>query len=67
MKYLWSLIKDNKWYLCWVLTGLLCITFGGLYWSTIIGKLVVVFGIIATMVSVIIGLKNSGLFWIEHD
>ena len=67
MKDFWSIIKENKLYLFLVFAGLLCITFGGIFWSALVGKIVVILGITLTMISTILGLINSGIFWEEHN
>lgn len=67
MKDLWSIIKENKLYLFLVFAGLLCITFGGIFWCTLAGKIAVILGITLTMISTILGLISSGIFWEEHN
>lgn len=70
MKNIWTLIKNNKWYIICFLCGLVFITFGGIYWGKICGKLLVGIGIILSAISALLGLKASDdnkMEWEELD
>ena len=67
MRGLWSIIIENILYLFLVFAGLLCITFGGIFWYALVGKIVVILGVVLTMASTVFGLINTRIFWEEHN
>ena len=60
-------IKDNKLYLIISLIGIVMLTIGGIIWDCCFGKILLCVGIIAFLISTIIGLRNKDLEWKEFE
>lgn len=62
-----ALIKENKIYLIVFILGLIVSAIGGIYVNAICGKIVLGIGIVISIISAIVGLRNKSLEWEEFD
>lgn len=60
-----ALIKENKIYLIVFILGLIVSAIGGIYVNAIWGKIVLGIGIVISIISAIVGLRNKSLEWEE--
>lgn len=62
-----GLIKENLSYLIVAVVGLVLLAVGGVYFTELIGKILFFVGLLLSIISIIMGLRNKGLEWEEFD
>lgn len=62
-----GLIKENLSYLIVAVVGLVLLAVGGVYFTELIGKILFFVGLLLSIISIILGLRNKGLEWEEFD
>lgn len=67
MKNIGEIVKSNKCYLFCSVCGIICTTFGGICWDSIIGKVLLGIGILLSMASIILGVQAFGIYWEDYE
>ena len=62
-----GLIKENLSYLIVAVVGLVLLAVGGVYFTELIGKILFFVGLLLSIISIILGLRNKGLEWEKFD
>ena len=63
---MWEKIKANMCYLIVAILGMIFIATGGVFWTYLVGKIIMCFGILLSIASIFMSLNNKTLFWEDN-
>ncbi len=62
-----ELMKENIWYLITSISGIVLVAIGGVYWNILLGKIMLIVGILTAIIALVLGLRNKGIEWEHFD